>query len=160
MRAKPSHRIDRRAIVFWQLRGLIDLVFFAVSASTVATVLVLTADIPWWGLLLFSPPLIVYAALTLFVFPRIRWSVWCYELDEHELDFQHGLIVVRRTLVPLVRVQHVDTVQGPIAKLFRLSTVTVSTAASTHEIPALSDEVADELRDRISAMARRAREQL
>jgi membrane protein YdbS with pleckstrin-like domain len=68
--------------------------------------------------------------------------------------------VVHRTLVPLVRVQHVDTVQGPVAKLFRLSAVTVSTAAGTHEIPSLSDDVADQLRDRISAMARQAREQL
>jgi hypothetical protein len=51
-------------------------------------------------------------------------------------------------------------VQGPLAKLFGLSAVTVSTAASTHEIPALSDETADQLRDSISVLAREARDQL
>jgi len=35
-----------------------------------------------------------------------------------------------------------------------LSAVTISTAAGNHEIPALAEEVADELRDRISILAR------
>jgi len=37
---------------------------------------------------------------------------------------------------------------------FGLASVTISTAAGVHEIPALSIEVADELRDKISRLAR------
>ena len=160
MRPEPSHRIDRRAVGLWQIHGLIRLGFVGVSILVAYLSLLMSATIPLWSAALVAAPLLAYGVLTVLVFPRIRWSVWRYDLDQHEIDLQHGLLIVRRTLVPLVRVQHVDTVQGPLAKLFHLSAVTVSTAASTHEIPALSDEVADELRDKISAMARQAREQL
>lgn len=160
MRPEPSHRINRQAIALWQIHGLIQTLFMAGVIASITLTAVLATGSPLWTCAFAILPITVYGILSVLVFPRIRWRVWRYELDEHELDLQHGLLVVHRTLVPLVRVQHVDTVQGPIAKLFHLSAVTVSTAASTHEIPALSDDVADELRDRISAMARQAREQL
>jgi membrane protein YdbS with pleckstrin-like domain len=160
MRPEPSHRIDPRAIRLWQIHGLVQLVLLTVMVASVLGTLLLSSTLPVWTAALAIVPLLVYGILAVGVFPAVRWKVWRYELDEHELDLQHGLWVVHRTLVPLVRVQHVDTVQGPIAKLFRLSAVTVSTAAGTHEIPSLSDDVADQLRDRISAMARQAREQL
>jgi len=160
MRPEPSHRIDRRAIGLWQIHGLIQLGFIVAVVIVGFISVAFSAGLPVWTAALVAVPVLLHGVITVFVFPRIRWSVWRYELDEHELDIQHGLLVVHRTLIPLVRVQNVDTVQGPLAKLFHLSAVTVSTAASTHEIPALSDDVADQLRDKISAMARQAREQL
>lgn len=160
MRPEPHNRIDPRAISLWRIHAVIQLGFLSVGALVGYTSLFFGADLPVWSAAAFAAPLALYGALSVVVFPRVRWQVWRYALNEHELDLQHGLVVVHRTLIPLVRVQHVDTVQGPLAKLFHLSAVTVSTAASTHEIPALSDTVADELRDRISAMARQAREQL
>lgn len=54
----------------------------------------------------------------------------------------------------MVRVQHVDTKQGPLMSKFVLASVTISTAAGSHEIPALKEEIADELRDHISILAR------
>ncbi len=54
----------------------------------------------------------------------------------------------------MIRVQHVDTEQGPVLKKFGLATVSVSTAATTHNIPALALEEALELRDRIGILAR------
>jgi membrane protein YdbS with pleckstrin-like domain len=54
----------------------------------------------------------------------------------------------------MVRVQHVDTSQGPIMRAFGLSDVKVSTAAGVHAIPALADHDADALRDRIAVLAR------
>lgn len=50
--------------------------------------------------------------------------------------------------------QHVDTHQGPILRKYKLATVTVSTAATVHEIPALDLEEAEELRFFISNLAR------
>src|SRR5699024_360874 len=67
---------------------------------------------------------------------------------------QHGILVVSRILVPMIRVQHVDTKQGPILRKFNLASVTISTAATTHEIPALIEADASALRDRISTLAR------
>jgi hypothetical protein len=160
MRPAPSLRIDSRAIRLWQVHGLIQTAVMGAMGMSTATVAIPVADLSPWVALLMLPLVATYCVAVVFVFPRVRWRLWRYQLGANELDLQHGMLVVRRTLVPLVRVQHVDTVQGPLAKLFGLSAVTVSTAASTHEIPALSDETADQLRDSISALAREARDQL
>lgn len=58
----------------------------------------------------------------------------------------------------MIRVQHVDTIQGPLLKKYRLSTISISTAATTHEIPALDENEADELRISIAKLARVAEE--
>src|SRR5699024_7156052 len=85
---------------------------------------------------------------------KLRWRRWQHELFEQEIYIQHGILIMSRTLVTMIRVQHIETQQSPILKKFQLASVTISTAATTHEIPALSDEDASDLRDRISALAR------
>jgi membrane protein YdbS with pleckstrin-like domain len=86
--------------------------------------------------------------------PEVRYRRWRWEVTDLEVRLQHGLIIIERTVIPMVRVQHVDTTQGPIMRAFGLSDVKVSTAAGVHAIPALADRDADALRDRIAVLAR------
>ncbi|WP_425440947.1 PH domain-containing protein [Sediminibacillus albus] len=127
--------------VFWLV--LIGLTFMAGRFS-----------VPLWTVLIGWAVMATATYLSVFLIPAIKWRRWRYEVFEQEIDVQHGIFIVQRTLVPMIRVQHVDTKQGPILKHFKLATVTVSTAATTHEIPALLEEEASELRDRISRLAR------
>lgn len=90
----------------------------------------------------------------IWLIPKIRHRIWRYEVFENEIEIQHGLIRVTRVIVPMVRVQHVDTSQGPLLRRYRLASVQISTAATVHDIPALELEEADELRDYISRLAR------
>ena len=83
---------------------------------------------------------------------------WRYEVRESEIELQHGIFIVKRTLIPMINVEHVDTAQGPILRKYNLAEITISTAATNHTIPALVMEEADELRSRISALARVAEE--
>lgn len=53
----------------------------------------------------------------------------------------------------MIRVQHVETCQGPFLRKYQLASVEVSTAATVHTIPALDIQEADELRRYISKMA-------
>ena len=101
-----------------------------------------------WGLVILS---IVFSTI---VFPKVRWERWRYEVNEHEIEIQHGLFIVKRTIIPMVRVQHVDTTQGPILKKYDLGNISISTAATIHVIPALNMDEADEMRARISDLAR------
>ena len=93
------------------------------------------------------------------VIPPIRYRLWRYQLREDQLFLQRGFLVIRRTLIPLIRVQNVDTVQGPIARRFGLWSVVVFTAANAQSIPALSKSQADTLRESIAELARRARDE-
>jgi hypothetical protein len=85
--------------------------------------------------------------------PRLRWSRWRWDVRDEGIDIQHGAITVRRTLVPWLRVQHVDTRRGLFEQSFGLSTVVVHTAAGSHTIPLLPEPEAEALRERIAGLA-------
>ena len=116
-----------------------------------------------WSLLRVVPLLLgvlpLLAALVLFVVlaavvPDLRWRRWRYEIRDEEVDLQRGIIWVSRTLVPLARIQHVDTQSGPLQRRFGLATVVFYTAAGANQIPELSALVAAEVRDRIADLTR------
>jgi membrane protein YdbS with pleckstrin-like domain len=103
-----------------------------------------------WGWL---APLTVGLAWTAVV-PQLRWARWRWDVREQGIDIQSGAVTVARTLVPWVRVQHVDTRRGVLEQSFGLATVVVHTAAGSHTIPLLPRAEAAELRERIAGLAR------
>ena len=116
-----------------------------------------------WSLLRVVPLLLgvlpLLAALVLFVVlaavvPDLRWRRWRYEIRSEEVDLQRGIVWISRTLVPLARIQHVDTQSGPLQRRFGLATVIFYTAAGANQIPELSALVAAEVRDRIADLTR------
>ena len=127
--------------------------YFYLSAIG-AGVLAYIFEGPWWIYVVASVVVIIFAYFFIYLFPKVRWMRWRYEVRESEIELQHGIFIVKRTLIPMVRVQHVDTSQGPILRKYDLAEITISTAATNHTIPALVMEEADELRSRISALAR------
>ena len=94
------------------------------------------------------------------VVPQLRYIRWRYEVGQWELDIQKGIIWRTRIIVPFIRVQNTDTKQGPIQRALGLASVTVSTAAGSHEIPGLTADEADKLRDAIATQARLAQEDI
>ena len=78
---------------------------------------------------------IVVAAIGVGLVPELRWSRWRYEVRDEEIDLSHGTLRMTRTLVPMLRVQHVDTTQGPIDQALGLATVVVHTAAGRDDDP-------------------------
>lgn len=115
----------------------------------------LPAEAP--GLLTWALRAAAVAVLTLggVVFPLLRWRTWRYEVRDEELDLLRGAVVVTRTLIPMTRVQHVDTTRNVIGDLFDLRSVAVHTAAGSNDIPALRPGEAAAIRDRIALLARR-----
>ncbi|MEG9298578.1 PH domain-containing protein [Mangrovibacillus sp. Mu-81] len=153
MRGEPQKRISPKALKVWRLHGVIQTLVLAVLVAGIV-VLATIFDWPVWIMAGAIGVLLLFTYLMIFFLPSVRWKRWRYEVREQEIELQRGLLIVKRTLVPMVRVQHVDTVQGPILKRYNLSTITISTAATVHEIPALETGEADELRHSISLLAR------
>ncbi|MEE3808212.1 PH domain-containing protein [Lysinibacillus fusiformis] len=153
MRAQPIHQISRKGLTVWRLYGVIQTLVLFIVAGLVSYG---TYYLEWPSFIYFiaGGVVVLSAILSIFVFPKIRWERWRYEVREHEIEVQHGLFVVKRTLIPMVRVQHVDTTQGPILKKYDLGNISISTAATVHTIPALVMDEADILRARISDLAR------
>ena len=91
---------------------------------------------PDWITIILLIITLVMAVFFIFVKPRITRKTWRYGIYEQEIDLLRGVLIKKRTLIPMVRVQHVDTEQGPLLRRFGLSTITISTAAKNREIPA------------------------
>ncbi|PPA70553.1 PH domain-containing protein [Jeotgalibacillus proteolyticus] len=156
-RREPNKRISERALTVWKLYGWINVAVVGILAAAVITLSVIF-DWPGWIIAAAAAIPVVVCLLSVFVLPVIKWKRWRYEVREEEIELQHGIFIVKRTLVPMVRVQHVDTEQGPILRKYQLATISISTAATLHQIPALDIEEADSLRDSISALARVAKD--
>jgi membrane protein YdbS with pleckstrin-like domain len=96
---------------------------------------------------------LVWVAIRVAVLPGLHYARWRYDLREEEIDLQHGIITITRTLIPMTRVQHVDTRRGPFDRWLGLASVVVHTAAGASTIPGLAVDTAGELRERIAALA-------
>lgn len=147
------NRISAKGLKVWRLYGIMQTMLILMLAIG-AGVLTYIFDWPWWIYVTAGAIVLVFGYLFIYLFPKVRWMRWRYEVNEAEIELQHGLFIVNRTLIPMVRVQHVDTSQGPILRKYGLAVITISTAATNHSIPALVMEEADELRQRISVLAR------
>ncbi|RSD21148.1 PH domain-containing protein [Mesobacillus subterraneus] len=155
--SEPQKRISERALTVWKIAaGLHSLVVWVIAGGLVA--LKILFDFPYWVIAAALGAAALYSYLFIFLLPKMRWKRWRYEVREQEIELQYGVFIVKRTLIPMIRVQHVDTQQGPLLRKYHLSTVTISTAATVHEIPALDMEEAEHLRTSISRLARVADE--
>lgn len=153
MRAQPQYQLPKKAVTVWRLYGFFQTIFLALLAAG-AVFLTMKFDWPIWIQWTLITVVLLSIVCSIIVFPSIRWNVWRYEVREQEIEIQSGLFVVKRTLIPMVRVQHVDTEQGPILKKYNLANISISSAATTHTIPMLELEDADLLRMKISELAR------
>jgi len=152
MRKQPKNNIAKSAMKAWRITASIYIVVLWMLIIGGA-VLTFIFDLRY----IYSGISAILGIIAIFLFvyliPKLRYRRWRYEIFEQEIYIQHGILIVTRTIIPMIRVQHVDTEQGPILKMYKLATVSISTAATTHQIPALNEEDASSLRDRISTLA-------
>lgn len=153
MRPPPAHRLDPRARTAWRISGALFTAVVLAVAVGVGYLLLRFSGLPPWLVWAGAVLAVLVAGAWVWPVPDVEWAHWRYEIGEQEVDLQRGWVVVTRTLVPMAQIQHVDTRRGPLERRFGLATVVLYTAAGSSEIPALDDDVAAEVRDRISGLA-------
>lgn len=95
---------------------------------------------------------LLLAGLYAFVWPRLRYRSWGFELRAEELYLEHGVLNHIRTIVPLRRVQHLDVSQDLLEREFGLGRLIVHTAGSRSSdviIPGLVLAEAERIRDEV-----------
>jgi membrane protein YdbS with pleckstrin-like domain len=123
-----------------------------VLVTLVLTFGISSASVPLWLVL---PAFGLVAALGAGLV-RLRYRLWVYQIREDALYLERGVLLHRRTLVPYVRIQHVDTSRGPLERALGLSTLVVYTAGSRGadvSIPGLTPEQARDLQGRVKDLA-------
>ena len=100
-----------------------------------------------------SASLVALVAVGIVILPPIRYRVFWYAISPTEIDIQHGIIFIKRSVVPMHRVQTLRTERGPMADHYRMTNLKIKTAAGSVTISGLDRVEADELCDRISRLA-------
>jgi uncharacterized protein len=129
-----------------------SLVAALVSAAVVAFIWYL-GDWSWWGWLLVAAWAIGYGLQLVFA-PRRARAIG-YRVREDDLLIRRGIAWLRFVAVPYGRMQLIDVTRGPVSRSLGLSNLrfVTASASSNIEIPGLPAEAADELRDRLIALA-------
>ncbi len=108
-------------------------------------------------------------AVGAWVWAKLTYHFYRYELREDGFRKEHGVIWKRYVTIPYDRIQNVDIYRGLIARILGISDVQVQTAGgitagsygafSEGRVPGVDKVVAEEIRDELVARARTARTQ-
>ncbi len=134
------HVLRIRALIFW----------VPVSIAAVVGDFLLLADTPFAGMTSVLVPLV--GLLSVILIPERRYRRLGYALRPKLLQVVRGWLFHTDTIVPLVRVQHIDVTRGPLDKSFGTATLVVHTAGTHNSIvvlPGLAPQTASDIRDEI-----------
>lgn len=122
----PARLVSPRAVWFWRLRA--SLFALVVVVGSVAGYLA-TPGRPWWATaaLILAPSVVFAWAM---VMPGYRYRVHRWEITEDAVFTQSGWLTREQRIAPLTRVQTVDSRQGALQRLFKLASITVTTASA------------------------------
>jgi len=118
----PAERVSPRARWMWTLGAVVQ--------SLILGGLLVAATIgwqwPWWVPAALGVLLVAYVV----VMPQWRYRVHRWEATDSAVYTQTGWWTRERRIAPMSRIQTVDYVEGAVARLFGLASVTVTTASA------------------------------
>jgi membrane protein YdbS with pleckstrin-like domain len=147
----PANPPSRKAPLVWAIGAAIP---WAVLAVAQVVWFVLDARLGWLHAVVAAATVIGVVTFVV-VAPLWRYRVHRWEVGAQAVYTRSGWLVQERRIAPISRVQTVDTHRGPLARLFGLADVTVTTASSAGavRIVALDSEVADRIAAQLTDVA-------
>jgi membrane protein YdbS with pleckstrin-like domain len=134
------HVLRIRSLLFW----------LPVTIAAIVADQLLLGVTPIAGMLTVLMPML--GLLSVVVVPDRRYRRLGYALHPNMLQVVRGWLFHTDTIVPLVRVQHIDVTRGPLDKAFGTASLVVHTAGTHNSIvvlPGLAPAKAADVRDTI-----------
>jgi membrane protein YdbS with pleckstrin-like domain len=143
-------RLPPRVTRYWRWR--------AFYSSLPVLVLLVSAAIvlpwgPWWVRWGIVGVFVVVIAAGVIILTPIRYRVFWYAISPTDIDIQKGIIFTTRSIIPMHRVQSLQSERGPVADHYRMATLKIRTAAGSVSLSGLDRGEADELSERIGRLA-------
>lgn len=153
---EPTETISPKAIKVWRINSLI---WRGVFLLLLGTALYLTFHFDWnhWikvGLYVLIGYCTIRLIYKLTIYPLYMQRTWRYSIDEDFIQIKYGFFTKNHFIVPMSRVEYVNTVQGPLLRMYKVATLTIGTLSTPHDIPALTIEEAADLRAKIAHLAK------
>ena len=130
------------------LRARLAFTWLPLAIGAIVADTLLLGGTPFRGVPSIVVPLLAILA-TVFI-PQRTYRRLRYRVTVHMLHSVHGWMFHTDTLVPFVRVQHLDVKRGPLDKMFGTASLVVHTAGTHNSIvtvDGLAPERAAEIRD-------------
>jgi membrane protein YdbS with pleckstrin-like domain len=148
------NRLHPRVRLLWMGRAVITAAILT-GISALAVRFVAPPWVPEWT------PAAVFVGFAVLgiVLAVLRYRVWRFEVRDDSLYLERGVFTRVRTVVPFVRIQHVDTSRSPVERPTGLASTVVYTAGSRGadvSVPGLGAGEADDLRERLKRLAIRS----
>lgn len=136
---KPTDKISLKAMTVWRIH---DGIFYIITLLILGTLLLAVAYYHWFdwiriALYIISGIVILKAIYTLTIYPILLHKTWRYQIHQDYIQTRHGFFHTSQTIIPMSRVEYVDTNDGPILRKFGLANMTIGTRTSSVNIPAI-----------------------
>lgn len=144
----PRNRVERRAVGYWLVNELLGAVVPAVLLAVLAVII--TPAAPW---LLVAMGIVLAVGIPYgVVVPLWRYRVHRWEVTDDAVYTRTGWLWQEWRIAPMSRIQTVDTARGPLEQLFRLASLTVTTASAAGplKIRGLDHRAAGDLAQRLT----------
>lgn len=152
---EPSEKISKKAVTLWRIEnGITGLIQLLVLGGLLFAYYYFNWY-SWVSYILFI--IIGYIILKIIfkitIYPIYLQRTWRYEIDKDHIQIKYGYFHRYHVIIPMNRVEYVNTNQGPLLRKFGLSSITIGTIASSHDILAIPVEEAKEVRNKIALLA-------
>jgi membrane protein YdbS with pleckstrin-like domain len=130
------------------LRARLAITWLPVAIAAVVADRLLLGSTPFYGAASIVAVLIALAVII--VIPQRKFRRLSYRLTDRMLQSVHGWMFRIDTMVPFVRVQHLDVTRGPLDKVFGTASLVVHTAGTHNSVVCvhgLAPDRAAEIRD-------------
>jgi len=147
-----NRKLHPSAVTLWRIQRGLRLVVVGIPTATAAGI-GLGVVLPAAAAVLIASVLVLSQIVLALLWPPLEYEAFRYSVRADDLLVQSGVIFKRWSSIPLNRIQHVDTRQGPLERMLGLSRLLVFTAAGMSadgSIPGLATDVAESMRDELS----------
>lgn len=103
-------------------------------------------------------PVVLFGLFLILTLPHRKYRRWGYDMGAEQLRVLRGFMWRSDTIVPFNRIQHIDVAQGPLQRIYKLSSLVVHTAGTHNSIvilPGLKIADAEAMRETIKGHIRK-----
>ena len=147
------NKVNPKAIKSWRIgRGI----FFLIVLIMAIPGEIFLATLEWdsiWKLVIMAGVgiLVCYLAVGLVIFPIIEYKQWGYKVEEDKVVIRHGIFYIKKTIIPIIRIQNITVSQGPINRKLGLYAVEMALASGSFSIEGLDKETADTISENLKS---------
>lgn len=153
MMDRNYENIDENAVRAW----IIGRLAVSIILNTAYILLLCLFIIPKFGYMtavrysayILAAVIVLLSILESFIWPFLEYKQWKYGIFANEIELINGIIVRKKIIIPISRIQNLKIEQGPIQRVYGITSVNIITAGGCHEIPSIPLEEAEIITERL-----------